>query len=195
MVGGLLLVSFSLGLSNFAAGIGIGLSGVDARQRLRVALAFGFFEVLMPIIGVLLGVSAAGLPGSIGRYVGGGLLIATGLYAIWQGRQSSAGGGRRRGQKKLKTTQVLLAAAALSIDNLIVGFALGVRHVPIVVAAAVIAFVSVAMAVVGLQLGDRLGEPLESLSEEVGGAALALVGVALATGSPVSRSTSRLRSR
>jgi manganese efflux pump family protein len=194
MVGGLLLVSFSLGLSNFAAGIGIGLSGVDARQRLRVALAFGFFEVLMPIIGVLLGVSAAGLPGSIGRYVGGGLLIATGLYAIWQGRQSSAGGGRRRGQKKLKTTQVLLAAA-LSIDNLIVGFALGVRHVPIVVAAAVIAFVSVAMAVVGLQLGDRLGEPLESLSEEVGGAALALVGVALATGSPVSRSTSRLRSR
>jgi putative Mn2+ efflux pump MntP len=75
-----------------------------------------------------------------------------------------------------------MAAAALSIDNLIVGFALGVRQVPILVAAAIIAFVSVAMAVVGLQLGDRLGERFESLSEEVGGAVLALVGVALAAG-------------
>jgi len=32
---GLLLVSFSLGLSNFAAAIGIGLSGVDAQTRLK----------------------------------------------------------------------------------------------------------------------------------------------------------------
>jgi putative Mn2+ efflux pump MntP len=82
----------------------------------------------------------------------------------------------------LKTTQLLLAAAALSIDNLIVGFALGVPQVPIVLAAAIIALVSVAMAVVGLQLGDRLGDRFESLSEEVGGAVLALVGVALAAG-------------
>ncbi len=32
---GLLLVSVSLGLSNFAAAIGIGLSGVDAQTRLK----------------------------------------------------------------------------------------------------------------------------------------------------------------
>jgi len=33
---GLLLVAVSLGLSNFAAAVGIGVSGIDARTRLRV---------------------------------------------------------------------------------------------------------------------------------------------------------------
>src|SRR5258708_33336889 len=40
----LLLVSFSLGLSNFAAAIGIGMGGVDAKTRWKMALIFGFFE-------------------------------------------------------------------------------------------------------------------------------------------------------
>lgn len=39
----LLLVAVSLGLSNFAASVGLGASGVDRRTRLRVGLVFGFF--------------------------------------------------------------------------------------------------------------------------------------------------------
>jgi putative Mn2+ efflux pump MntP len=38
----------SLGLSNFAASIGIGISGVDTRTRLRVGLIFGVFEAVCP---------------------------------------------------------------------------------------------------------------------------------------------------
>jgi putative Mn2+ efflux pump MntP len=49
------LVAVSLGLSNFAAAIGIGVSGVDARTRLRVGLVFGLFEAAMPLLGLLLG--------------------------------------------------------------------------------------------------------------------------------------------
>jgi putative Mn2+ efflux pump MntP len=51
----LLLVAASLGLSNFAASIAIGISGVDRQLRVRVALAFGLFECGMPILGPLLG--------------------------------------------------------------------------------------------------------------------------------------------
>ena len=57
----LLLVAVSLGLSNFAASIGIGVSGVDARTRLRVGVIFGVFESAMPILGLLAGRSLAGL--------------------------------------------------------------------------------------------------------------------------------------
>ena len=56
----LLLVAVSLGLSNFAASIGIGVSGVDARTRLRVGVIFGVFESVMPILGLLAGRSLAG---------------------------------------------------------------------------------------------------------------------------------------
>jgi len=56
-IGSLILVSLSLGLSKFAAAIGIGLSGVDARTRIKTGLAYGFFEAMMPILGLLLGQS------------------------------------------------------------------------------------------------------------------------------------------
>ncbi|HYM96701.1 MAG TPA: manganese efflux pump, partial [Candidatus Sulfotelmatobacter sp.] len=87
-IASLLLVSVSVGLSNFAGAIGIGLSGIDARTRIRVGLAFGFFEALMPIVGLLLGEAVAGLIGHrFGGYIAGAILILTGLYTILEGRR------------------------------------------------------------------------------------------------------------
>ena len=51
----LLLVAVSVGLSNFAAAIGIGTGGVDSRTRLRVGLIFGLYEAGMPVAGLLAG--------------------------------------------------------------------------------------------------------------------------------------------
>jgi hypothetical protein len=56
----LLLVALSLGLSNFAASVGIGVSGIDSRARLRVGVIFGIFETGMPTLGLLLGRSRPG---------------------------------------------------------------------------------------------------------------------------------------
>src|SRR5689334_6435681 len=78
----LLLVAASLGLSNFAASVGIGVSGVDGRTRLRVGLVFGAFETAMPVIGLLLGRGLASALGQAAHWIGAGLLIATGLYAV-----------------------------------------------------------------------------------------------------------------
>ena len=39
----LLLVALSLGLSNFAASVGIGAAGVDTGTRLRLGAVFGAF--------------------------------------------------------------------------------------------------------------------------------------------------------
>ena len=80
----LLLVAVSLGLSNFAASVGIGAAGVDARTRLRVGVIFGVFEAGMPIVGLLLGHGLASSLGHAARWIGAGLLIATGLYALAQ---------------------------------------------------------------------------------------------------------------
>lgn len=61
----LLLVAASVGLSNFAAAIAIGVTGVDAGTRLRVGLIFGAFESGMPVLGLLLGEQAADVAQSI----------------------------------------------------------------------------------------------------------------------------------
>jgi putative Mn2+ efflux pump MntP len=176
----LLLVSLSVGLSNFAGAIGIGLSGIDARTRVRVGIAFGLFEALMPLIGLLIGQAAAGYIGRhLTSYVAGGVLILTGAYTIWQGRRVKQ---EHAGPKTLPTQRLIVTALALSIDNLAVGFALGGLGIPIVVAAGTMAVVSVAMSLVGLELGHRLGRRVEEWSEELGGAVLILVGIAIAAG-------------
>ena len=86
----LLLVALSLGLSNFAAAIGIGVTGVDAGTRLRVGLIFGIFEAGMPILGLLLGHSLAHALGSAAHWIGAALLIATGGYAVLQAIRGQA---------------------------------------------------------------------------------------------------------
>jgi len=175
---GLVLVAFSLGASNIAASIGIGLAGVDNRTRLRVGVVFGLFEAAMPILGLVIGRSTSQQLGSAGHGVGAGLLVAVGAYTIATGLRS----GRDKPPSTNRSRRLLLTGLALSIDNLVVGFALGAFHVEFVLAAAVIAVISVGMSLVGLEIGGRLGSKLEHRSELIGGAVLIAVGVALATG-------------
>jgi putative Mn2+ efflux pump MntP len=176
-VSGIILVAAALGLSNFAAAIGIGLSGVDRRLRIRIAIIFGFFEAVMPLLGLLVGHRVAGSIGSAASYWGGGLLAATGLYAFVRTRM-----GTSEVAGPTNTGKLILTGAALSIDNLVVGFALGAYKVPLVGAAIVIAVVSVGMSLVGLEVGRRLGRSVERWSAELGGAVLVLVGILIATG-------------
>lgn len=180
-MGGLLLVSISVGLGNFAAAIGIGLSGVDARTRLRTGIVFGFFEAVMPLIGLAIGHVLAESIGSIGRYVGAVLLVLTGAYAILQARVEHEAPEEPRPQS-MRLRHLLVTGFALGIDNLIVGFALSLYQVPVLLAALIIAAVSVSMSLAGLELGQRLGERFEKWSEEFGGAMLILVGLALGLG-------------
>jgi len=178
-----LLVALSLGLSNFAAAIGIGISGADARTRWRVGVVFGLFETGMPIVGLLLGRGLAGSLGGATHWIGAGLLIATGLYSLIQSlRGGGQGDDNLRAVATQRTGRLLITGAALSIDNLAVGFALGTYHVSLAVAAVIIGAVSVGLSLLGLELGRRLGARTGKNGELLGGAVLIGVGIAVAAG-------------
>jgi manganese efflux pump family protein len=183
---GLLLVSVSVGLGNFATAIGIGIGGVDARTRLRLALVFGFFEAAMPVVGLLIGQGLAGPVGAIGHYAGAGLLVFTGAYALWQAwrERQEVGESRaeRLGNRQVGLGRLLLTGLALSIDNLVIGFALSFSNVPLALAAVVIGAVSVGLSLMGLELGRFFGRRIEEWSEFFSGAILILVGLAIGFG-------------
>lgn len=169
----LLLVALSVGLSNFAASVGLSLSGVDRALRIRVVLLFGLFEAGMPVVGLVVGHQLAGTIGSASRWIGGGLLVATGVWTATRRATPGASPG---------TGRLTVTAVALSVDNLVVGFALGALAVSLVTAAAVIAAVSVGLSLLGLEIGSRLGARVERYSEEIGGGVLVAVGAAVMAG-------------
>lgn len=182
----LLLVAASVGLGNLAAAIGIGFGGVTARTRLRVALVFGLFETGMPIVGLVIGAGVATGIGHLARWIGAGLLIVLGgvtlLRALRQPGWPAAGGTAAHPAHTMSLGKLILTAFALSLDNLAAGFALGTLHISVAGAAIVIGAVSVLMSLAGLELGGRVGAAAGRRGEQIGGAILVAVGVALAAG-------------
>lgn len=177
----LLLVALAVGLDNFGAAGALGMSGAGSR-RLEIAVVFGVFEAAMPLLGLLLGDSVAHGLGGRAKLVAGLVLCLAGIYALVQGRGADEGvdGGAGSGGPGFRRLVVL--AAALSVDNLAIGFALGAYHVNVIVAALAIGVVSVGLTLVGLELGSRVGTRLGKWGERAGGVLLVVIGVTVATG-------------
>jgi putative Mn2+ efflux pump MntP len=189
----LLLLAVAVGLGNFAASIGIGVSGVSARTRLRVAVVFGVFEAGMPVAGLALGQSVAAGFGQAARWLGAAALITIGTISLvqaWRARGHEAGpeeegdeGKESKGRgRPWRTWRVLISGLALSGDNLAAGFVLGAYHTGLVQAAIVFGVVSVAMSLAGLELGARIGVATGDRSELLASALLIAVGTAIAAG-------------
>ena len=174
----LLLVAVAVGVSNLAAAIAIGVSGVDARTRMRVGLVFGAFEAGMPLVGLAIGAQLAGNLGHAARWAGAATLVGVGAYGLID--------SVRRGPGSVTSAsgiRLLLSGLALSLDNLVVGFALGTYHTPVLVGALVIGAVSVGLSLIGLELGGKIGRHAGERGEQLAGLMLISVGVAIATGS------------
>jgi manganese efflux pump family protein len=175
----LVLAAVAVGLGNFGASIGIGLSGVAPMTRLKVGLVFGVFEAGMPLVGLLAGRGIAGALGHAARYCGGALLIAIGA---WQLLQTVRAGRTGLAPQPIVMRRLLLTALALSTDNVVVGFSLGIQRVSVVEAVVVFAVVSVGLSLLGLELGRRLATAAEFASQYLAGFVLLAVGVLIAVG-------------
>jgi putative Mn2+ efflux pump MntP len=189
----LLLAGVAVGLSNLAAAIGIGVTGVNARVRLQVGVVFGVFESGMPVVGLLIGQRFASELGQAVRWPGAILLMLVGAQALVRSIRDSrkqvapdavpagaAGAALAGGTPHLG--RLLTSGLVLSLDNLVVGFALGTYGVSIAEGALVIGAISVAMSLAGLELGGLLGRWAGHRSEQMSGLILILVGAAIAGG-------------
>jgi putative Mn2+ efflux pump MntP len=219
----LLLAAVAVGLSNLAAAIGIGVTGVNTRIRLQVGLVYGVFEAGMPIVGLLIGQRFATDMDKAVRWPGAILLMIVGgqglVRSIRESRRNTAaakrhsgaaspgaaspgaadlgavdretahpGSGLSSGVSGVLTNssprfgRLLASGLVLSMDNLVVGFALGTYGVSVAAGAVLIGSISVAMSLIGLELGGLLGRWAGARSEQMSGVILILVGAAIAGG-------------
>jgi len=189
----LLLAGVAVGLSNLAAAIGIGVTGVNTRVRLQVGLVFGAFESGMPVVGLLIGQRFASQLGQAVRWPGAILLMLVGAQALVRSIRDSrrqtapdaanggaAGAALAGGSPHLG--RLLVSGLVLSLDNLVVGFALGTYGVGIAEGAILIGVISVTLSLLGLELGGLLGRWAGHRSEQMSGLILILVGAAIAGG-------------
>lgn len=134
----------------------------------------------MTIAGLMIGNNVIKYLGESTHYIGGSLLILTGIYSIVAGyRMDNKEAPKIVDKSNFK--QRILVAMSLSIDNLIVGFGFGSQSLPLVENSIIVALVSVKLAMSGIWLGGKISHKIEEYSEFVSGGILILVGLLIFT--------------
>jgi manganese efflux pump family protein len=154
----LLAFVLPLGLDSFAAAAAIGASQVPtARQRLRVSLLFVLFEGGMPLIGLGLGTALAHGVGHVAEYLAGAAVIAVGVWMLVAGDKDGEEekAGRIPGSHGLA---LVALGISISLDELAIGFSIGLAHLPVAAVVVAIALPAFVAAQLGLTVGARIGE-------------------------------------
>ena len=165
-----------LGVDTFAVAAAIGALGVRGWARLRVSLVFVVFEAGMPLVGVAIGAPLARVVGDVAGYLAIAVLIGLGLWMLL-----ARGDDDERASRLLAANGLALIGLGLSIslDELAIGFSLGLTGLPIAAVVVAIAIQALAASQLGLALGGRLAERFREALERVAGVALILLGLAL----------------
>lgn len=168
------LLALALAMDAFAVALTQGARfRPDARGALAIALTFGVFQGIMPLIGWGIGAVALGLVAAVDHWIAFGLLAFLGLRMLRAGD-----GGDDDGQtvKALTGTALLVAGVATSIDALAAGITLPTLGIMPLLAAGLIGVVTFVLSGAGVALGRVAGASLGPWAERAGGVILIALG-------------------
>lgn len=169
------VIAVGLSMDAFAVSICKGLSvrTISPKQSVSVALWFGGFQALMPILGYFLGVSFSDFVSSIDHWIAFVLLSIIGGNMIKEA--FSKGDVSVSADFSFKT--MLAMAVATSIDALAIGVTLAFLGVNIWIASAMIGITTAAFSAVGIYIGNAFGSRYKAKAELAGGLILVAMGI------------------
>jgi manganese efflux pump family protein len=146
VIGSLLILGFTLSLDNFRTAIALGAVQPTWRRSVQVALMFGFWDGVAPLIGILIGRYWSESIGDTAEYVGAIALGAYGLYLVFRA-------WRNPEPETDQPWAIFGLLVPLSADNVLAGTSLGLLGVSLWLAPLIFGICTAVMALIGLQLG------------------------------------------
>jgi manganese efflux pump family protein len=148
----LIALILPLSLDSFAVSAALGVAGISRSERLRLSLLFAAFEGGMPIIGLVAGRLVSDAISSAADFVAIAILALVGIWMIRQDDDDLTADivTRARG------FGAIALAVSTSLDELAIGFTIGLLALPLVLVVILIA----CQAVLATQLGTRFGSSL-----------------------------------
>jgi len=172
----IILIAIGLSMDAFAVSISSGLSMDRFRIwiALRIAVFFGGFQALMPVIGFSAGLSFRDFMAGIDHWVAFALLALIGAKMIYESLFPRED-GRKMDHGSLAT--LLMLSVATSIDALAVGVSLSLLNIRIILPTFITGAVTFLVSLLGVAAGRRAGNHLGTAAEILGG--VMLVGIGL----------------
>lgn len=173
----LFLVGVGLSMDAFAVAVCKGLSMKKFRKdrALIIALFFGTFQALMPLLGWFLGSRFASYIQEFDHWIAFFLLLWIGGNMIKESREK-AGECEECGCDRLDYKELLMMAVATSIDALAVGITFAFLSVKILPAVTLIGVTTLVLSFIGVAVGNYFGSKYKSKAELLGGLILIAIG-------------------
>ena len=154
------------------------MAGLPAAARARVTILFTAFEMGMPLVGLLLGQALGSILGRLAGYAAIALLAVLGAYLLWPKAEEAE---QQRLERLARTGGVAALGLGLSIslDELAIGFTLGLLHQPLALVVLLIGLQAIVVTQVGLRLGSGVGERVREGAERLAGAILLVLALVL----------------
>lgn len=174
----LLLIAIGVSADAFAVALGKGLHlrRFNLANTSIIALAFGLFQALMPLVGYFLGSRFSDYIESFDHWIAFGLLAAIGGKMLWEAFHEHE--DTEQDTDRVDLRELLVLAVATSIDALAVGITFAfLPDVPIVGAVVLIGVTTFIISFIGVLVGHRVGRKFGKPAEIAGGLILILIGL------------------
>lgn len=173
MIGEILVLGFVLSLDNFRVSIALGTVPFGLKRAVQVALTFGLWDAIMPLVGLLVGRRIGEAVGGVADLVGATALGGYGLYLVISALRNPE-------PEELDQPWALFGIPlTLSLDNLFAGASLGLLGLSPWFSAAVFGAITAVMSLVGLRLGRAAARLIRIRSDLLSGITLIIAAVAL----------------
>ena len=191
----LILTGVGLSMDAFAVAVckGLGMRRIQWGQAVVIALFFGGFRALMPLVGWAVGSLFSSYITAVDHWIAFGLLALIGAKMLWDAFHEDGSDERtcnrqcatcaRRGTAAcadapvpLDFRELTMLAVATSIDALAVGITFAFLGVNIVLAVALIGVTTFVLSLAGVVIGNQFGSRFEKPATIAGGVVLILLG-------------------
>ena len=159
---------------------GLAMKRVNYRHALVIALFFGVFQALMPLVGWALGTQFERFITPVDHWIAFVLLAFLGGKMLWEafhddGEDAAGSDGCDGGRLDLRELTVM--AVATSIDALAVGITFAFLQVDVLPAVSLIGATTFVLSFAGVIVGNHFGARFEKPATVVGGVVLVLIGL------------------
>lgn len=161
----------SLGMDTLMMSISLGFAEVSG--KVKVAMTFAAAEALMPLIGLAIGRGTGRLIGDWASLIGGMALLAVAAWLFFFEDEHEED---KLGRNLIGWTLVV-TAFGISLDEIAVGFSIGLVGVPIALTIALIALQAFIFTLIGLSFGAKLKPLLGEWAEKLSGIILGFLGL------------------
>jgi putative Mn2+ efflux pump MntP len=171
----IVVIAVCLAMDAFAVSIvsGSACRQLKVRHALRIALFFGGFQALMPLVGSLAGLTIKQLIAGYDHWLAFGLLAVVGCKMIYESFKFKPA---RRNFNPENILVLLALSLATSIDALAVGVTLSLLVTSVVTAVIIIGLITFVLSYFGVWIGGKFGHFFEASIEALGGLVLIALG-------------------